>query len=63
VPAYCHKSFWQNADYEINRIEVMVDESNRFLNKYQMNDLTRGNPKVLLARAWAALTAASLLPF
>jgi ATP-dependent RNA circularization protein (DNA/RNA ligase family) len=24
----------------------MVDENNRFLNKYQMNDLTRGNPKV-----------------
>ncbi|WP_143243121.1 C80 family cysteine peptidase, partial [Bathymodiolus azoricus thioautotrophic gill symbiont] len=33
-------------NYKIDRIEVMVDESNHFISKVQMRSLIRGNPKV-----------------
>jgi accessory colonization factor AcfC len=33
-------------DYKIDRIEVILDENNRFISKNQMNDLIKENPKV-----------------
>jgi hypothetical protein len=52
-------------DYEIDRIEVMVDKSNHFIDKAQMYGLTKIMllSGCLLARSWAALIAMSLLPF
>ncbi|VVH62213.1 hypothetical protein BSPWISOX_1455, partial [uncultured Gammaproteobacteria bacterium] len=32
--------------YKIDRIEVIVDENNRFINEYKMEDFVRRNPKV-----------------
>jgi hypothetical protein len=34
------------ANYEIDRIEAMIDQNNRFISKVQMNYLIRDNPKV-----------------
>jgi hypothetical protein len=33
-------------NYKIDRIEVMIDKSNHFISKVQMNYLIRNNPKV-----------------
>ncbi|CAB5496063.1 C80 family cysteine peptidase, partial [Bathymodiolus thermophilus thioautotrophic gill symbiont] len=33
-------------DYEIDRVEVIVDKNNRFVSKDQMNDLIKENPQV-----------------
>jgi hypothetical protein len=34
------------ANYEIDRIEAMIDQNNHFISKVQMNYLIRDNPKV-----------------
>jgi hypothetical protein len=48
-------------NYEIDRIEVMIDKSNHFILASKRTIMLLSG--CLLARAWAALIATSLLPF